>query len=214
MRVLKISWQSLITFYQHMLILTLMSIVTLLSSLLIIPAPFAWAGLWQVTRQISKDQVASWSDYWQGSKEYGLRNLGNILLLLFVYVLIAVNIWFYNQSALSPLPPKYSSWLTGFWLIIGLFWGSVAFYLLAFQMQMSAPSFWLSLRNSIYLTLLNPLPSLFWMLLLGLYGGLCYLLPPLVILYPALIAVLSQRATLALVQQAVTEYEQKEPTGI
>ncbi|HEY89468.1 MAG TPA: hypothetical protein G4N98_07020 [Thermoflexia bacterium] len=210
MQTLKISWQSLTTYYENILTLTLLGMGTLLATLLLIPVPFAWAGLWQVARQAVKGNAISWPLYWAGAKEYGLRNLGNSLLLLLGYLLIATNIWFYNQPAISPLPEKFAVWLTAFWLITGLLWAGVAFYLLSFQMEMVAPRFWLSLRNSLYLTLLHPLSTLFWLLLLGLYGILCILLPPLIVFYPGFIAILSQHATRTLIQQTLAQHEPPE----
>ncbi|MEA3309282.1 MAG: hypothetical protein U9Q70_07205 [Chloroflexota bacterium] len=210
MQILKIIWQSLTTYYENIFTLALMGVSTLLATGLILPAPFAWAGLWQVARQAVRGDASSWQTYWEGAREYGLRNLGNILLLLCGYLLIAANIWFYNQPASSPLPAKFAIWLTAFWIITGLLWSGVAFYLLAFQMEMATPQFWLSLRNGFYLTLLHPLPTLLWLLLLGLGGSLCVLLPPLLVLYPGFIAILSQCATLTFVQQALEQHEPPE----
>lgn len=207
MQILKIIRLSITTYSENILTLMLMGLGTILATLLIIPAPFAWAGLWHVARQAIRGDTTSWQTYLEGAREYGLRNLGNILLLLCGYLLIATNIWFYNQPAISPLPEKFVVWLTAFWLITGLLWAGVAFYLLSFQMEMVAPRFWLSLRNSLYLTLLYPLPTLLWLLLLGLCGGLCILLPPLLILYPGFIALLSQHATQTLIQQALAKHE-------
>ncbi len=210
MQTLEIIWQSLTTYYENILTLTLMGMSTLLATLLILPAPFAWAGLWQVARQAVKGDAISWPTYWAGAKEHGLRNLGNFLFLLLGYLLIAANIWFYNQPAISPLPEKFAVWLTAFWIIAGLLWTGVAFYLPSFQLEMTVPRFWLSLRNSLYLTLLHPLPTLLWLLLLALYGCLCVLLPPLIVLYPGFSAILSQYATRALIQQALARHEPAE----
>jgi uncharacterized membrane protein YesL len=210
MNVFKIIWKSMRAYYSELIPLVLMGIVTEIVSLLIIPAPFALAGLSYIAQRSVEGRSTKWRDFWAGIKRYGPRNALNALLTLFVYVAIAANVWFYNNPEISPISQQIAVWLTAFWLVTALLWTAVVFYWLAFQLEMEEPKFWLSLRNSLYLTLLNPLQTLVLLIVIVLLAALAFVVPPLLILYPGFIATLSVAAVKTMLVPILETQEERE----
>ncbi|MGC9397663.1 MAG: hypothetical protein ACP5HM_00830 [Anaerolineae bacterium] len=214
MNAFKIIWKSLRVYYSELFPLVLMGLATVAATFLVIPAPFALAGLWYVTRRSVEGRSTKWYDFWEGVKRYGPRNLLNALLALFGYLVIATNIWFYNNPAVSPLPDQAALWLTALWLMLILLWTAVNFYWLAFQMEMEEPRFWLSLRNSLFLTLLNPIQSLVFLLVAALLAALAIVVPPLIILFPAFIATLSTTAVKTMLAPILERQKELEEAAV
>ena len=206
----KIIWKSIRTYYNELIPLVLMSVVSILVSFFIIPAPFALAGLWSVARRAGEGRSTEWRDFWDGIRRYGPRNALNALFVVFVTFLIVTNVWFYNQPDISPVSPKVAVWLTVFWLGVTLLWIAVLFYWLAFQLEMEEPKFWVSLRNSLFFALLNPIPTLVFLILSGLLAALAVVVPPLIFLYPGFIATLSTTAVKSLLVPILEQQEELE----
>jgi uncharacterized membrane protein YesL len=213
MNAFKIIWKSMRAYYSELFSLVLMGVVTLIVSVLVIPAPFALAGLSYVAQRSVEGRSTKWRDYWEGVKHHGPRNALNALFTVVVYVLIAANIWFYNNPAVSPLPERIAVWLTAFWLVSVLLWTAVVFYWLAFQLEMEDPKFFLSLRNSLYLVLLNPIQSIILLVLAVLLAALAIVVPPLLILYPGFIATLSIAAVKTLLVPILDKQEEASEAG-
>jgi uncharacterized membrane protein YesL len=178
----------------------LMGAATLLATLLVIPGPFALAGLWGVAENAVGGLEVSWEVFWQNAKQYGPRNWGNTILILGFYALLGANFWFYNNSETSPFSQQVVFWLTAVWIALSVLWTGVAFYLLAFQLQMIEPKIFPALRNSFALFFFNPIDTFTWLLFLAALTALCVLLPPLVILLPGFTAVLSITAVKTLLK--------------
>ncbi len=196
----KIIWQSMKVYYDEFFSLLLMGAATLLATLLIIPGPLALAGLWRIADNATEGKDTSWQVFWEGVKLYGPRNWLNTLLLFAGYALIALNLWFYSNPAASPLPDASAPWVIALGAGLGLIWTSCAFYLLTFQLRMTTPQLWLSLRNSFYLLFLHPINTFTFLLVLGVLLALCVVLPPLIFLHPGFTAVLSTVAVKTMLQ--------------
>lgn len=207
------------TLYEEVFPLMLMSVVTLLATFLVLPGPFAQAGLWRVAQNAAEGRETTWRVFWEGAKAYGPRNWANTLLLAAGYLLIALNLWFYNNPNISPLSPDVAVWLSAVWIALGVLWTAVAFYLLAFQLEMIEPRFWLSIRNALFLSLLHPIQTISFLLLLGVILLVCVQVPmliPLLILLPGLSATLSVTSVKTLVKPILEKEEaeeKKEATG-
>jgi uncharacterized membrane protein YesL len=210
MKIFKIMWRSLIIGYETLFSLLLMGATTLLATVPIITAPFAWAGMRYIAQRAVEGRSTTWADYWQGIKQYGPRNVANQLLLILFFGSALGNLWFYNNPAVSPLPPEIVPWLSGVW-IVGMVIGSgVAFYLLAFQMEMAEPRFWSSLRNSLFLTLLRPIQTLIAVLFLLIVAVGIRFVPPIILLYPGLLAVLSANTVKTFLKAITASQETQE----
>ncbi len=207
MNVFKIIAESFKYLYEEFFLLGLMSIVTWLATALILPGPFAQAGLWYVTHRTLEDQAVTWKDFWEGAKTYGPRNWANTLIIALGYLLVLVNLRFYSLPEYLPISEEVAVWISAAWVAVGLLWTAIAFYLLAFQLRMVEAKLWLSLRNSLFLALVRPLQTLTFLVLLGGFVYLCLRFPmilPLLILLPALGAVLSVNAVRRLVEPIIT----------
>lgn len=204
----RILWLSLKTLYEHLFQLFLMGFVTLLAFILILPGPIALAGLWGIAHHAVAGFGGDWSQYWEALKRYGPRNWLNTLVVAVVTGLLAVNLWFYNTPGVTPVSADIALIATVFWIGMSLLWTGVVFYWLSFQIEMLEARFWLSLRNSLFLTLARPLHTLVFLIAIALAGGLCAILPPLLLLLPGFIAVLSITALRELVQPMLNAREQ------
>ncbi len=187
----RIIWHSLQTLYEELFHFFLMGCVTLAAMLLVLPGPFALAGLWGVAQKAVRGQGIQWSDYWEALRRYGPRNFLNALVALLVYGMLALNLWFYNTPEVSPVSGNLALALTVISLGVTLIWTGMVFYWLSFQLEMLDPRFWLSLRNSLYLALARPLHTLILLSAAGLATALSVAIPLLLILLPSFIAVLS-----------------------
>lgn len=210
MKAFVIIGQAFRTLYEELFHLLLMSVVTWIATLLVLPGPFAQAGLWRIAQHGVEGRETTWRVFWEGAKEYGPRNWANTLLLAVGYLLIALNLWFYNNANISPLSPDVAVWLSAVWIALGTLWTAVAFYLLAFQMEMIEPRFWLSVRNALFLSLLHPIQTVIFLMLLGAIVLVCVQVPmllPLLILLPGLGATLSVTSVKALVKPILEREE-------
>jgi len=204
----RIIWQSLKTLYEQLFQLFLMGFITLLALLLILPGPIALGGLWGVAHRAVAGYGGDWSEYWEALKRYGPRNWLNSLVVAAVYGLLALNLWFYNTPGITPVSADIALVATVFWIGVTLFWTGVVFYWLSFQVEMLELRFWLSLRNSLLLTLARPLQTLVFLCAIALAALLCVILPPLALLLPGFVAVLSITALRELVQPLLNTREQ------
>lgn len=204
----RIIWQSLKTLYEQLFQLFLMGLITLLALLLILPGPIALGGLWGVAHRAVIGYGDDWGEYWEALKRYGPRNWLNSLVVAVVYGLLVLNLWFYNTPGITPVSANIALVATVFWIGVSLFWTGVVFYWLSFQVEMLEPRFWLSLRNSLLLTPARPLQTLVFLGAIALATLLCVILPPLVLLLPGFVAVLSITALRELVQPLLKAREQ------
>jgi len=183
-----------ITFYlEETFFMVTLGLITLLSCVLILPAPFALAGLWVMAQRNLDGSSGNWQIYKNGIKQYGVRAAGLCGILFIGYVLVATNIWFYN-SPLAPFTGTPAIIMTGLWVLTTVLLTGTAFYALTFLIEQEEPNIWLALRNSIYLTLLHPVAIFIWLVLLLLLTLLSVMLPVFLVLLPGYVAILSLHA--------------------
>ena len=102
MRILRVIGKMFAYYYEELFYFVIVGFLTLVCCLLVIPGPFALAGLWAVAQRVEQGQTITWQDYWEGVKTYGLRTWGVVLLVLAGYFLLLINLWFYNAPGISP----------------------------------------------------------------------------------------------------------------
>jgi len=205
MKALNIIVEAAKSYYDEAFNLLIMCAVTLLSCLLILPAPFAFAGLWGAGQRAVRGYGIKWHHYWAGVQEYGWRNLILILVLILGYAIGFINLWFYNTPDISPLPTSVSQWLTPIWLVLILLWTSIAFYANALLVELEEPKLLIILRNSLFLSILHPLTTFILLILTMLLLGLSFFLPVLILVTPAMILMLRLTAVRTLVQAAFAQ---------
>lgn len=203
----KIIWEAMKTFYFELFKMLLMGALTFLGVILIIPAPFVIAGLWLIAQHAVEGRGTPWSNYWEGLKRYGPRNVLNTLLVLLGYVLIGTNLWFYNTPDVTFLPPEAAPWVTALWFAVTMLWTGTAFYLLAFQLELIEPKVWTAVRSSFFLVAARPLHTLVFLAASAAAIALSILIPPLLPLLPAFIAVLSVTAVKSLLKPLIERHQ-------
>lgn len=189
-------------FYDYLMHFALMGGATLLSFVIILPAPFTASGLWVVTQRAVQGKGIKWRHYGSGIKTFGVRNLGLSLVLVVGYVVALVNLWFYLTPDVSPFPDFIIYVIIPVCILATLLWTGIAFYAAPFLIEMESPNLRLILRNSLFLTLLNPLTTLLLIALSIALLVLCYYLPVLFLFAPGFIALLRLVAVRMCVEDA------------
>jgi uncharacterized membrane protein YesL len=192
-----ILWESIKLFYEELYPLLLGETVAFVALVLVLPGPFALAGLWVLAQHARDGRETSWRVMWEGAKRYGWRHWLNVLVGLLGFALLLVNLWFYNNPEISPLKPELSRWLSLAWLVLLYLWAGVFFFLLPFQLEMERPAFGESLKKALFLVLLFPFHWMIWLVVLGGLFILSLRMPPLFVIalpFDALLGMIAVRA--------------------
>ncbi len=213
MKALRIIVETAKVYYDNLFHFFVMGSVTVLSFLLILPAPVTSAGMWAVAQRAVRGKGVSWGDYGDGIKAYWKRNVGLSLVLALGYGLAWLNLWFYITPGASPLPEAVSAVMLPLWVVLMVLWTGVAFYAQPFLVELESPTLRLILRNSFFLALLNPLATLVLLLVAALLLAIGYFLPPLFLATPGMILLLRLTAMRACVQSAVEKQSAFQKTG-
>ncbi|MGC9349096.1 MAG: hypothetical protein ACP5JG_13205 [Anaerolineae bacterium] len=211
MRVFRIIARAAVAFYDELFYYFLMGLIHTVAWLLVIPGPFALAGVYVIGQKAVRGLGVKWHHIWAGVKEFGLRALLLALIVVFGYGVIVLNLWFYNTPEVSPFPASVGVWMTPLWGVLAVIWTGVAFYAQSFLMELKEPKMLLVLRNSFFLIVLHPIQTLILLIVSALAIVLSVLLPVLVVVSPGFISVLSLTAVRTLVtalQERVEEMEE------
>lgn len=134
-------------------------------SLLIIPAPAAWAGLMKMSHRAYRHPSTDIHDFWDGFKENFKRGL---LLTLLNVVIVGINVWnlaAYRDSSGIGVIGLRIVWLSVLWV-----WFTVQLYMWALFYEMETPTLWGAMRNALVMIVLNP------MFTIGLWLGVTLVL--------------------------------------
>ncbi len=197
-------------YYEEMLFFFMTGAILFVATLLIIPMPFALAGVWMVAHRCVRGLGVNWGLYRDAVKGYGRKSLWLTLILVLGYVLLASNIWFYSTPEVSPLPDNIAGWILPVWFIIGLVWTGATFYAHAFLIELEEPKLLAILRNSLSLTLVSPLTTLILLIVTLLLTALSIALPILLFALPGFIATLSITAVRTLITAIREKYSATE----
>lgn len=207
MRVLKIIAKAAVAFYDELFFHFIAGLAHMVCWLLIIPGPFALAGVYAIGQRSVRGKGVNWRLIWDTIKEFGTRSLLLFLIILIGFGIVAANLWFYNAPGVSPFPESVAAWTTPFFGITGLLWLCVAFYAQAFLMELEDPKMLMVLRNSLFLTVLKPLNTLAFLLVSLLATALSVALPVLLVVLPGFVSTLALTAVRTLIAD-VTEQAQ------
>jgi len=194
MRVLKIIAKAAVAFYEELFFHFVVGLAHVLCWLLVIPGPFALAGVYAIGQRSVRGKAVNWRLIWDTIKEFGPRSFLLFLIIVLGFAIVAVNIWFYNTPEVSPFPASVKVWTTPIFVIIGVLWTGVAFYAQAFLMELEDPKMLVVLRNSLFLTVLKPLNTLGFLLISALVTALSIALPVLLVVLPGFLSTLSLTA--------------------
>lgn len=213
MRTLKIIAKAAVAFYEELFFYVLVGVIHIVAWLLVIPGPFALTAIYVVGQRAVRGLGVSWSLIWDGVKEYGLRAWLLFVIAILGYVVVFSNLVFYVNPSLSPFPESVGLWTTPFFLLVGLVWTGVVFYAQAFLMELKEPKLGLVFRNSLFLTLLQPLQTLTFLLVTLLATVLSIALPVLLLVLPGFVSCLSLTAVRELVTYLKERAESLQKTG-
>jgi uncharacterized membrane protein YesL len=194
MRVLRIIAKAAVAFYEELFFHAIAGLAHLLCWLLVIPGPFALAGIYAIGQRAARGKAVNWRLIWDAIKEFGVRSFLLFLIVLAGFAIVVVNLWFYNVPELSPFPASVKVWTTPIFVIIGVLWTCVAFYAQAFLMELEDPKMLVVLRNSLFLTVLKPLNTLGFLLVSVLATALSIALPVLLLVLPGFLSTLALTA--------------------
>jgi uncharacterized membrane protein YesL len=187
LRVVKLAFLDLL---EEIFLLILFNVLWSISALLVLPLPFAAAGLAWAAAEIGEGKVIKWRTFFEGGRRYWKPAYRWGLVNLVVWGLIFINFNFYNDIAAA-----WALFVRTLVLSVAILWGSVQLYVFPLLILQEAPSLRLAYRNG--LILMGSQPAL-TVVLLVLAAALLFvsvlLTFPLFILYFALIALLSNRA--------------------
>lgn len=213
MQAIRIIISAVKAYYEEILFFVMTGAILCVATLLIIPMPFALAGVWMIAHRAVRGLGVNWGLYWGAVKEYGLRSVQLTLVLALGYGLLAANIWFYSTPDVSPIPDNVAGWILPIWFGIGLVWSAVTFYANAFLLELKEPKLLTILRSSLFLALLNPLPTLILLIVTALLTAMSIAVPILLFALPGLIATLSVTGVHILVTAAREKYGPMEKEG-
>ena len=182
--------------YDDLFLCVFMSIAFWVGIIPIVTIPLVIMGMHTVANRLANYKRVDNGFFWEGFRSNIGRGWILFLASLVVPVAIIFNIWFYvNRDGWVAIIGFAWFWL----LLLVLMTGQYVFPLL---LQQDEPDIRLALRNSVLLALRHPLYSflmlLFQVLLLAVSVGLTL---PLVLLYPALIAVAQNFALAGILQE-------------
>jgi uncharacterized membrane protein YesL len=199
MRVFRIIARGAVAFYDELFLYMLVGLINLIAWILIIPGPFVLAGIYTITQQSVRSKGVNWRMIWDGVKEFGPRSLLLFLIIVGVYAIIGVNLWFYANPEISPFPATVAIWTTPIFALFALIWTGVTFYAQALLMELEDPKMGLVLRNSLFLTILQPVQTLLLLILAIASLALSIALPVLLIVWPGFISAVAVTAARQLI---------------
>jgi uncharacterized membrane protein YesL len=184
------------TLYEELFMCVFLSVAFWIGAIPVVTMPLVIMGMHNVANRLANYKRVDNGFFWEGLR----KNIGKGWLLflasLLAPALIIFNIWFYINR---------DGWVAAigfawFWLLVLVV--MVAQYLFPLIWQQDEPDVRMALRNALLLTLRHPLYSflifLFQLVLLALSVAL---VPVLVLLYPAAIAITQNFALAGMLQE-------------
>ncbi len=186
--------------------LILLNILWCIMAVLVLPMPFATAGLAWVAATIGEGKVISLRTFIEGGRRlwkpaylWGLANLvvGGIMWLNFAF--------YYNH------PASWAAIARLLVVAVALWWVAIQFYTFPFLVVQEEPSLKMAYRNSMILIISQPVLAGAVFVVVLLLSAVSYLLKmfPLVVLYFVLLALLANRTV---VETIKVQKEKEEET--
>jgi uncharacterized membrane protein YesL len=167
-----------------------LNILWCILAVLVLPMPFATAGLARVAADIGEGKVISLRTFIEGGRRlwkpaylWGLANLG-------VGAIIWLNFAFYYNH-----PAQWAAFARLLVVAVALWWVAIQFYTFPFLIVQEEPSLKMAYRNSMILIISQPVLAGAVFVVVVLLSVVSYLLKlfPLIVLYFVLLALLANR---------------------
>jgi uncharacterized membrane protein YesL len=190
----RLTWQvaklAVLDFIEELFLLMVFNLLWVVGALLVLPFPFATAGLAWVASEIGQGKAIHLRTFFDGGRRYWKPAYIWGLINLVVWTLLWVNISFY-----SGLNSVWSVLARALMVSIAIIWGAVQLYVFPLLIRQEVPSLKLALRNGLVLMSLTPVLTIgviiLAVVLLVLSSAIALLL---FVFYFAFLAVLTNRA--------------------
>jgi uncharacterized membrane protein YesL len=190
----RLTWQvaklAVLDFIEELFLLMLFNLLWVVGTLLVLPFPFATAGLAWVASEIGQGKAIHLRTFLDGGRRYWKPAYLWALTNLVVWTLLWFNISFY-----SGLTSVWSVLVRALMVSIAIVWGTVQLYVFPLLIRQEVPSLKLAWRNSLILLSLTPVLTIgviiLATILLVLSSAVALLL---FVFYFAFLAVLTNRA--------------------
>jgi uncharacterized membrane protein YesL len=231
--VLRVIWQSVVGFWEDLMLLLVLSIVWSLavllaaaplfvldstnlllgvglSLLLFLPVPIISGGLCFVTNQISRERVVGWGTFLSGLRRYWAKSLAVALIDVIFLGLVVFNFQFYAsvvQGSWTVIVRIIFLVLVAYWLLAQIYWFPMI-------LELESEKIFQALRNALAIVLISPLFTLGLGVVLALLAALCIVLAvPAVLFMAGLFLLVMNNATrnrLAMIQKKREKWAREE----
>ncbi len=195
LRVVKLAFLDLI---EEIFLLCLFNILWSISALLVLPLPFATAGLAWAAAEIGQGKAINWRTFFEGGRRHWKSAYLWALVNLVTWILIYVNFKFYsNLNASWTIAPL------SLLLSVTLVWAAMQLYTFPLLIAQEVPSLRMAYRNGLILIASQPMVIIVLLVLFVLLAIVSSLLFILVFVIDfAFIALLANRAVIESVKAA------------
>ncbi len=187
---LRAGWRSLRHLNDWASLYVWANILWLILSLPIITAPAAWAGLVRMSRVAHTQPTADIGEFWAGFREsIGRGVIISVANALFIFINVV------NFTSYLGANGLIFDVLRAIWILIGLIWFTVQFYLWPLYYEMKVPTLFGALKNAGIMLYLNPLFTLgIWFCIAVIIAISIFLVLPWALLTGSALAILATGA--------------------
>lgn len=161
-------------FYYDAIPLFTINLVWFLMSMPVVTIFPATGGLYYAVLELERENTADWATVWVGIKKHWWLSTKWGLLVLFGYIFMTANIWFYLN-----LEQGWSIFAVTLTLVILILWSAVTQFGFPLLLLQEEKKIFLALRNGYVIVMRKPLEALKVLLVSSLTAVISLLLPPL-----------------------------------
>ena len=161
-------------FYYGLIPLFTINLGWFLLSLPIVTIFPAMGGLYYAVLELEQENTADWGTVWDGVKKYWWLSLKWGLLVLFAYIFMVANIWFYLN-----LDQGWSVFPLTISIVVLILWSTVTQFSFPLLLLQEEKKIFLALRNAYVIVMRKPLSALKVLLISFLSTIISLLLLPL-----------------------------------
>ncbi len=166
-------------FYDELVLLGVLNVVTLLAQFTIVLGPPTLLALHCVARRIAGGEGATYAHYRAGFREHFGASWRYAIPATLLNLLLAANIWFYGTQVKT----SWSGWVQGAWLAL-LFYALVAqLYVIPLYLEQSDRRWRVAWRNAALVAVTNPLYTLILLTAGAALSAVSLFLLPLFLLF-------------------------------
>jgi uncharacterized membrane protein YesL len=190
----RLIWQAaklaVLDFIEELFLLMVFNLLWVVAAFLVLPFPFATAGLAWTAAEIGQGKAIHWRTFFDGGRRYWKPAYLWALINLAVWTLLWVNVSFYGG-----MNSIWSVLLRALMVSMAIIWGTIQLYVFPLLIRQEVPSLKLALRNGLVLMSLTPVLTIGVIVLAGVLLILSSAIALLLfVFYFAFLALLTNRA--------------------